>query len=72
MRTVPRFVLRARQRRRERRRPVLIDAALRVDADAICPDCLAWIGRTDHVRRNIYGLLEHDACPPLRVQSPHR
>ena len=56
-------------RRRRRSEPVIIDAALRVDADAVCPDCLQWIGPSDHVRRNIYGLVEHDACPPLSVRQ---
>ena len=64
MRLVPRF-----GRRRNRARPVVIDAALRVDADAVCPDCLEWIGPTEHVRRNIYGLVEHDVCPPLSVRQ---
>ena len=72
MRLVPRFVLIARERRRDRRRPALIDAALRVDVDAICPDCLTWIGPTDHVRRNAFGILEHDACPPLGAAQPNR
>ena len=63
MRLVPRL------RRHRRAEPVIIDAALRVDADAVCPDCLQWIGPSDHVRRNIYGLVEHDACPPLSVRQ---
>ncbi len=63
MRLVPRF-----GRRREHAEPLVIDAALRVDADAVCPDCLGWIGPTEHVRRNIYGLVEHDVCPPLSVR----
>jgi hypothetical protein len=62
MRLVPRL------RRRRRAGAVIVDAALRVDADAVCPDCLQWIAPTEHVRRNIYGLVEHDACPPLGVR----
>jgi hypothetical protein len=63
MRLVPRL------RRRRRAEPVIVDAALRVDVDAVCPDCLQWIRPADHVRRNIYGLVEHDACPPLSVRQ---
>jgi hypothetical protein len=66
MRLVPRL------RRRRRSEPVIVDAALRVDADAVCPDCLQWIGPAEHVRRNIYGLVEHDACPPLSVRHRDR
>ena len=58
-------------RRRRRAQPVVIDAALRVDADAVCPDCLEWIRPTEPVRRNIYGLVEHDVCPPLSVRQRH-
>ena len=65
MRLVPRL------RRRHRAEPVIIDAALRVDADAVCPDCLEWIGPTEHVRRNAYGLVEHDVCPPVSVRQRH-
>jgi hypothetical protein len=43
--------------------PVTLDGALHVDADAICPDCLQWMQPSDFVRRNAYGLLEHEACP---------
>lgn len=43
-------------------RPV-VDAALHVDADAICPRCLGWIGPEDFVRRNGLDLLQHESCP---------
>jgi len=66
MRLVPRF-----GRDRHHAQSVVIDAALRVDADAVCPDCLEWIGPNEHVRRNIYGLVEHDVCPPLSVRQRH-
>lgn len=46
-------------------RPV-VDAALHVDADAICPRCLAWIRPDDYVRRNGVDLLEHESCPRPR------
>ena len=39
-----------------------LDASLHVDADAICPRCLGWIGPSDYVRRNGYGLLQHESC----------
>lgn len=39
-----------------------LDASLHVDADAICPRCLAWIDPRDYVRRNGYGLLQHESC----------
>lgn len=39
-----------------------LDASLHVDADAICPRCLEWIGPDDYVRRNGYGLLQHESC----------
>jgi hypothetical protein len=55
--------------RRRARDAALIDGALRVDVDAICPDCLAWIGPDEHVRRNVYGLVEHDVCPPVRARQ---
>jgi hypothetical protein len=59
------------RRRRGHAAPVVIDAALRVDADAVCPDCLGWIGPAEPVRRNAYGLVEHDVCPPLSVRQRH-
>jgi D-lyxose ketol-isomerase len=39
------------------------DNVMHVDADAICPRCLCWIGATDIVRRTAYGLVQHEACP---------
>ena len=45
----------------------LIDGGLRADSDAICPECLQWIETGAYVRRNVYDLLEHEACP---VASP--
>jgi len=59
-------------RRRRHRRPPEVDAALRLDVDAVCPDCLEWIGPRDHVRRNVFGLLEHDVCPPVSVRQWQR
>jgi hypothetical protein len=41
----------------------LIDGGLRADADAICPGCLQWIEGGAYVRRNVFDLLEHEACP---------
>jgi hypothetical protein len=35
---------------------------LHVDADLICPRCLAWIGPDDFVRQNRLGLVQHEAC----------
>lgn len=53
-------------------RPV-VDAALHVDADAICPRCLSWIAPLDFVRRNGLDLLQHESCPrPLPPVSPDR
>jgi hypothetical protein len=46
-----------------------LDASLRANADAICPDCLRWIGPDEYVRRNVYGLLEHEVCPPASVRA---
>jgi hypothetical protein len=59
--------------RRRARRPVeqVIDASWHVDTEAICPDCLQWIGPTDFVRRNAFDLLEHEVCPPTFVRQ-HR
>ena len=42
----------------------IIDGALHVDADVLCPRCLDWIGPLDFVRRTITDLLEHETCPP--------
>jgi hypothetical protein len=44
------------------------DASLHVEADAICPRCLSWIGPEDFVRRTGYGLLQHESCPKLLAQ----
>ena len=59
-------------RRRGRRFHVeVIDASWHVDTDAICPDCLGWIGPTEFVRRNAFDMLEHEVCPPVFVRE-HR
>jgi hypothetical protein len=59
-------------RRRNRRPHVeVIDASWHVDTEAICPDCLEWIGPADFVRRNAFDLLEHEVCPPSFVRQ-HR
>ena len=59
-------------RRRLRRAHVeVIDASWHVDTEAICPDCLQWIGPADFVRRNAFDLLEHEVCPPAVVRQ-HR
>jgi hypothetical protein len=50
----------------------VIDASWHVDTEAICPDCLQWIGPTDFVRRNAIGLLEHEVCPPAFVIARRR
>jgi hypothetical protein len=65
------------RRRGRRRAPVpepleLVDGALHADVDAICPDCLTWIQPGDYLRRNAYGLLEHEACPPETVHGDSR
>ncbi len=39
------------------------DNELHVDADAICPRCLCWIAVADYVRRNAWGLAQHEVCP---------
>lgn len=46
----------------------LVDASWHVDTEAICPDCLRWIGPDDYVRRNAVDLPEHEVCPPLSVR----
>ncbi len=59
-------------RRRGRRFHVeVIDASWHVETDAICPDCLGWIGPTEFVRRNAFDMLEHEVCPPVFVRE-HR
>jgi hypothetical protein len=40
-----------------------LDGALRADTDEICPGCLQWFETGAYVRRNAYGLLQHEACP---------
>jgi hypothetical protein len=49
-------------------KPRILDASLHVDGDAICPDCLTWIDPTDYVRRNAFGIVEHEVCPPTSVR----
>jgi hypothetical protein len=64
---------RLRARRRAPAEPLeLVDAALHVEVEAICPDCLTWIQPGDYVRRNAYGLLEHEVCPPEHVHGRSR
>jgi hypothetical protein len=36
---------------------------MHIDAEAVCPKCLGWIGPTDIVRRTAYGPVQHEACP---------
>jgi hypothetical protein len=50
----------------------LVDGALHADVEAICPDCLTWIQPGDYLRRNAYGLLEHEVCPPETVHGDSR
>jgi hypothetical protein len=45
---------------------VVGDGFLHAEQEAICPRCLSWITPRHYLRRNRYGLLEHDACPPSR------
>jgi hypothetical protein len=62
-------------RRRQAPEPLeLVDAALHaeVQVEAICPDCLTWIRPGDYVRRNAFGLLEHEVCPPEHVHDDSR
>lgn len=42
---------------------VLEDGHLHSDDDSICPRCLGWIDARHFVRRNGYGLLQHEVCP---------
>jgi hypothetical protein len=35
---------------------------LHVDADLVCPRCMAWIEPGDFVRQNRIGLVQHEAC----------
>jgi hypothetical protein len=63
------LVGRLRRRRRPRHPYVgFIDASWHVETDAICPDCLRRIAPHDYVRRNVFGLLEHEVCPPDSVR----
>ncbi len=55
-------------RRPERLHLEVIDASWHVDTEAICPDCLTWIGPADFVRRNAFDLVEHEVCPPEFVR----
>jgi hypothetical protein len=43
---------------------LLVDSHLHSEDDAICPRCLTWIGERDFVRQTVYGLLQHEVCPP--------
>jgi hypothetical protein len=47
-----------------------VDAALHIDADAICPRCLTWIAPDHYVRRTMTGVVEHESCP--RPTGSHR
>jgi hypothetical protein len=38
---------------------------LHVDEEVVCPKCLRWITPHDIVRRTVYGLAQHEACPRL-------
>jgi len=42
----------------------VVDSSLHVDADAICPRCLSWVGPNDFVRRTLFDLVQHESCPP--------
>jgi hypothetical protein len=64
-----RALRRALRRRSRRAVAEVIDASFHVDTEAICPDCLQWIGPTDFVRRNAFDLLEHEVCPPAVVRQ---
>ena len=46
-----------------------VDGSLHVDADAICPRCLCWIGPHDYVRLTVADLVEHEACPSPRAAT---
>lgn len=46
-----------------------VDASLHADTEAICPDCLRWIGPDEYVRRNAFDMLEHEVCPPASVRA---
>lgn len=41
----------------------VVDGAMHVDADLVCPRCLAWIAPDDYVRRTFTGVVEHESCP---------
>ncbi|MCW2673913.1 MAG: hypothetical protein JWP14_2502 [Frankiales bacterium] len=43
---------------------LLVDSHLHTEDDAICPRCLTWIEERDYVRQTVYGLLQHEVCPP--------
>lgn len=36
---------------------------LHAEGDEICPRCLSWIAADQVVRRNVFGLVQHEACP---------
>jgi hypothetical protein len=40
----------------------MLDHELHVDADAICPRCMQWIGPDQFVRRTAYGPHQHETC----------
>lgn len=42
---------------------LLVDSHLHSNDDSICPRCLTWIEERHYVRRNGYGLLQHEVCP---------
>jgi D-lyxose ketol-isomerase len=47
---------------------------MHVDTDAICPKCLRWVTPNDIVRRNAYGLVQHEACAvvaPTEISTGH-
>lgn len=60
------------RRRGRRMYNEVIDASWHVDTEAICPDCLQWIGPADFVRQNAFDLLEHEVCPPAVVRQNRR
>ena len=45
------------------------DFSLHADTDEICPRCLRWICPEDFLRRNAWGLLQHESCPPMHLSS---
>jgi hypothetical protein len=43
---------------------LLVDSHLHSGHDDICPRCLTFIEERDFVRQTVYGLLQHEVCPP--------